>query len=229
MAVFQRYFNDESSDEERIREGGPLDFLGRILDPIGIFGGGGGIPGLLGGGQPPPAPLPQVPIVGSPVITGTVSTPAGPASVQLQEPAASLEQLRDLEGLIRRDETRINSLGRNLTELRDRVGVLLEEFAQDTGQAHREGRSEQRSQGTMAMMMPLLLQRRQQRALASHTHTGNNQVPVGSQAQPASLSQQGDTFLLMLPFMMGGMGGGRGRDDDNSMMMMMMLLMLERE
>lgn len=232
--AFREGYDDEGYDDESVDD--ESEFLG----PLGTLLGGPAaaignlVGGLFGPSTPPRPPLPQVSISapGPGVSSATLQTPQGSATLRLPEPVVTRQEFeqavqRVQEG-INRDSARINTVSREVSELRTRVGAVVADTQRDIGKlrttvarsrrAQRAAiarlRSDQSQQQMMSLVMTMMMQRQARQALEDHTHQGST--------APAVLNDGGDnSAMMLLPLMMMPSSGG-----DSSMTMMLPLMLM---
>jgi hypothetical protein len=220
---------DESEDAEFLG-----NVLGTILNPVGT------IASTIGQTLfPPPARKPPVPTVVAPtpspgVTGGTISTPAGNATIRLPESVVSMEVFRrtqdELTSALNMTTQRLRATEADVNTLRERVATVVSSTQADVERVRREHRESTRrlrrtisNQSMMSMIMGVMASRRQREEFESHTH------PIAGNATGIPVQQpDGDNnaMLMLLPMMM---GQGESREDgdggaDNSMMGMAMAM-----
>jgi hypothetical protein len=223
------FYAGESVDDE-------AEFLGTLLGgPAAAIGNLVG--GILGPRPAPPRPpLPPVNVspAGPGVSTATLQTPQGSATLRLPQPVVTRQELENVlkpiqEG-INRDAARVNTISREIEDLRTRVGAVVADTQRDVGQlktslkksqsAQRAAiarlRREQSNQQTMSLLMTVMMQGQVRRLVENHEHVSG----------AVEFTDGGDnTALMFLPLMMSGGGGG---DSSMSMMLPMMMLAMNK-
>jgi hypothetical protein len=157
------------------------------------------------------------------VQSAKIHTPSGSATVQLPTAVPTQRDLEvtsaQLEGAINRASSRVNDTQVEVDDLGMKVASLR------AGQKRLQ--KQQASQNMMSLVMTLLIQQQQQKALDDHKHTIEVDGATKVTSTPVKAEGSDNKLASLLPILLlGGMGTGQGESEGGSMNMLLLVLAL---